>query len=459
LDLVHANSDGPTLFRVSDLTIDRWRLTSSTRFDGRTWRFDQDGQTDPLSLAPDWGANLSDSNDDQRWWRETDAQVELVNLNKDVLPLPVGPTAVIATSSVIEANYNPGIDALTVTDGQSGLESYKLLTDVLDRAALTGGSAQLSHGEQSWTSLDDLPHERDIRQLAKDLTIGSTSDLQRLQAIVDYLRGAQFTYDLTPPEQSTDDPVWSFLSSKRGYCIHFATAMVVLATAIGLPARVAIGYAHGHAQSDGWMSFNAATAHMWPEIYFDRLGWVPFEPTPGSSEDQPDHNASSAAPSATASTSAAPSATASSAANSHPSPAANQSTTPNATLISRSSSSILLVMALIVLAAITAGALIWRWRRVDRFTPEQAWRQIERLGQRREHFPAGLTVAQVVERFQTRLPADNALTDPLVQLADEIQRRRYQPPSASLGLREADPSNSRRWWRLVRHLSQIVRRN
>jgi hypothetical protein len=61
--------------------------------------------------------------------------------------------------------------------------------------------------------------------------------------------------------------------------------MVVLARAIGLPARLVTGYASGsYDASAAEYIVSAADAHSWPEIYFSGIGWVEFEPTAGRPE-------------------------------------------------------------------------------------------------------------------------------------------------------------------------------
>jgi len=82
-----------------------------------------------------------------------------------------------------------------------------------------------------------------------------------------------------------------FLDAKSGYCIHYATAMAVMARAIGIPSRVAVGFAPGRAtgvtqagEQGGptrtEYAVAAQDAHAWPEIYLEGPGWIPFEPTP-----------------------------------------------------------------------------------------------------------------------------------------------------------------------------------
>jgi hypothetical protein len=57
--------------------------------------------------------------------------------------------------------------------------------------------------------------------------------------------------------------------------------MVVMARAIGIPARIAVGYSHGNYDPNQQQySVSEENAHSWVEIYFAEIGWIPFEPTP-----------------------------------------------------------------------------------------------------------------------------------------------------------------------------------
>jgi hypothetical protein len=53
-----------------------------------------------------------------------------------------------------------------------------------------------------------------------------------------------------------------------------------MARSLGIPARVAIGFTHGTQQSDGSYLVTTLDAHAWPELYFNGIGWLSFEPTP-----------------------------------------------------------------------------------------------------------------------------------------------------------------------------------
>ena len=50
---------------------------------------------------------------------------------------------------------------------------------------------------------------------------------------------------------------------------------------LGIPTRVAVGFTSGVPLGDGEYSVLGRNAHAWPEVWFDGIGWVAFEPTPG----------------------------------------------------------------------------------------------------------------------------------------------------------------------------------
>src|ERR1700719_4531408 len=81
-----------------------------------------------------------------------------------------------------------------------------------------------------------------------------------------------------PPDQDWVD--YFLFDSKQGYCDYFATAMVVLLRAEGVPARVASGFAPGDFDpATGVSIVRENHAHTWVEAYFPSYGWVTFEPS------------------------------------------------------------------------------------------------------------------------------------------------------------------------------------
>jgi len=134
----------------------------------------------------------------------------------------------------------------------------------------------------------DGPSAGPVTALTERLTTDKTSDYDKAMAIQQYLRangGFKYSLTLAPPakDQSGNvagfDPLTNFLVTKRGYCVQFATAMVMMSRATGIPARMAIGFLPGTRDKGVW-TVTASDAHAWPELYLDGIGWTRFEPTP-----------------------------------------------------------------------------------------------------------------------------------------------------------------------------------
>ncbi len=119
-----------------------------------------------------------------------------------------------------------------------------------------------------------------VAALARQLISYSADPYTRAWDIQFYLHN-KYSYDTSPPAAPAgQDPVDYFLfTSRRGFCTHFATAMVVLARAAGIPARLVTGYAAGRLDG-GRFVVTTADAHAWPELWIGGRGWLTFEPTP-----------------------------------------------------------------------------------------------------------------------------------------------------------------------------------
>lgn len=120
-----------------------------------------------------------------------------------------------------------------------------------------------------------------LHRLARQITEGQPTQYDKAKAIETYLR-TNYPYDLeipAPPE-GQDVADYFLFDLKRGYCDYYATAMVVLARASGIPARFVSGYAPGEYDfSNAEYVVRELHAHSWAEVYFPEIGWVEFEPT------------------------------------------------------------------------------------------------------------------------------------------------------------------------------------
>lgn len=128
-----------------------------------------------------------------------------------------------------------------------------------------------------------------LELIAASITNGARDPLEKALAIRRYLK-RNFSYEERYPiAPLNQDPVLYFLTaSRKGICVHFASAMVLLCRASGIPARLVTGFAIGE-WDDGKRCFivRERDAHAWAEVYLPRVGWVAMEPTPGYSIPEP----------------------------------------------------------------------------------------------------------------------------------------------------------------------------
>jgi hypothetical protein len=266
------------MFTVEAVTGDYWRLLTLDRFDGTNWL--PSGRLDDLvpfaggqsSLDVAQGARVSKLT--QRYQID-----QLAGSGSGAfLPAAVAPISVDAGRRIYQNQSNRGL--ATKSRFRRGF-TYQVVSAVPQpqpQDLLRDQDYSQQPGE-AYLQVQGLD-ERVVRQ-AEDLTRSAPTPYQKALALQRYLRSDQFTYDLTVGSlASGGDQLTRFLFTvRRGYCEQFASAMAAMARAVHLPARVAIGFTPGRRVGD---SFEVTTrdAHAWPEIWFNDVGWVRFEPTP-----------------------------------------------------------------------------------------------------------------------------------------------------------------------------------
>lgn len=118
------------------------------------------------------------------------------------------------------------------------------------------------------------------RELAHRIAAGRETPYDVAEAVTRYLRATIRYTETVPPLPPGQDPVdWFLFDLREGFCTYYATAEVVLLRAVGVPARLAVGYATGERQGPGIYQVRRRDSHAWPEVYFPGIGWVEFEPT------------------------------------------------------------------------------------------------------------------------------------------------------------------------------------
>lgn len=253
-----------------------WRLTGLPRFDGRTWSL-------PDRRLAEAGADLRAGLASGPFIDQT---IEIRALGGNLVPaaftpVAAGPSAGNVSSDDIELYFADDTSTLVVTGG--GLRRG-MLVDVVSQSPEPDPGVLRAAGVSSppaaeYLSLPDgFPTE--FAQLARSVTAGAPTPYDQALALQTWFR-TEFSYSLDVPPGHGEDAIADFLERRSGYCEQFAGTFAAFARTLGLPARVAVGFSPGDLGSSGRYEVRGRHAHAWPEVWFDGIGWVLFEPTPG----------------------------------------------------------------------------------------------------------------------------------------------------------------------------------
>lgn len=126
----------------------------------------------------------------------------------------------------------------------------------------------------------------EVAGILAEISDSSKSKYEMLKMLEAYLKDFEYTTASGALPSSVCDGKsyldYFLLESRKGYCVHYATAFVLMARELGVPCRYVQGYCVNDNFADD-VTIKQNHAHAWPEAYFDNFGWVAFEPTPGYS--------------------------------------------------------------------------------------------------------------------------------------------------------------------------------
>jgi hypothetical protein len=120
-----------------------------------------------------------------------------------------------------------------------------------------------------------------VAGLAYRVSQQATTPFERTLAIQQHLL-ENYRYSLEADTTTLSHPLEEFLfTRKTGYCEHYATAMVVMLRAVGIPARLVTGFLATEWNEYGsYFTVRQRDAHAWVEVYFPHSGWITMDPTP-----------------------------------------------------------------------------------------------------------------------------------------------------------------------------------
>jgi transglutaminase-like putative cysteine protease len=252
-----------------------WRVTSLQNFDGQRWTSDlKQGKAKDSLAAPPPGLSVT----------KATATMKIAALGDVWMPAPYLPTAIDSVSMKATPKFDRNTATLLVPGELHKGDTYTVTAAIPSVTADMARDASVRPAKIDAQYLE-LPRSfpSGMKLLAADITKGAETPFDQMIALQTYFQG--FTYSLAAPAGEGNSEMEAFIVSKAGYCEQFSGTFAAFARSLGVPARVAVGFTPG-VFSNGKYSVQARHAHAWPEVYFDGVGWLAFEPTPGRGNPQ-----------------------------------------------------------------------------------------------------------------------------------------------------------------------------
>ncbi|MCC7107512.1 MAG: transglutaminase domain-containing protein, partial [Chloroflexi bacterium] len=292
-----------------------------------------------------------------------------------------------------------------------------------------------------------------VRTLAAETAGGASNDYDRAAALESYLRDLTYSTHLPTPPPGRDWVDYLLFDSRVGYCDYFATALAVMARSLGLPARVASGFAPGILdQTENTYLVRESEAHSWTEIYFTGYGWITFEPS--AIRARPERGAAlSPTPASEPAPSSAPSAVEEQAQPSDEVLDLSGAERFEAGSMTATGAVLLIAACLLVVSGLAVGAASYVWRR-----------RLDGLQPRQRDYGELLTIAALarvpVEPSMTPSEIANQIAERFPSDADAIQAvsRAYVEAIYSLSSGELAPGHGDWERRRPRLMREALRR-
>jgi transglutaminase-like putative cysteine protease len=269
------------------------RLVSVDNFSGTNWAPDsftlnRGNGVDSIATAPGLLSDVKRTKDT--------TTVRVQQLTTSWLPLPYPTTSVTGLSG--SWYWDSEGHAVASTNNSVNGQTYRAADVEIEPTPdqlLAAGTVVPAGLEKYLVVPKGLPAI--IGTTARKVVGTAPTNYEKALLLQSYFHDGDFEYSETAPVDRGYDGtggqvIAKFLQAKSGYCIHFASAMAMMARVLGIPARISVGFLPGSPVSDrnGQRTFEVTShdLHAWPELYFEGVGWTRFEPTV-SRGDVPDY--------------------------------------------------------------------------------------------------------------------------------------------------------------------------
>lgn len=234
-----------------------------------------------LVTSADWPVQLPELSAQQRvylryTWRYPRSKI---------LYIPGSPLSISREVNWVAEDVDGGLDGVTLLANESIYQDQTMQVEAVVNVPALDELLNAGQDYPGWVTgrylqlPDDLPVR--ISALAAEITAGLETPFEKAQAVTKYLRDNIKYNNVVEPAPASEDPVeWFLFETKEGFCNYYASAEVLMLRSLGIPARMAVGFAQGEAQDrDNEFLVMLKHGHAWPEVYFPGYGWVEFEPT------------------------------------------------------------------------------------------------------------------------------------------------------------------------------------
>lgn len=168
-------------------------------------------------------------------------------------------------------------------------EDYTVTSSVISATASDLSGAGEQYPEFIKATYLQLPPDisNDIKLLSENITREANMPYARVMAIIGYLSKFSYKLVIDAPPEGADSVAYFLFTRQTGYCLHFASAAVIMLRSIDIPSRLIVGYLPGEpGDIPGQYILRDRYYHAWPQVYFPGYGWVDIEATPGDSSSQ-----------------------------------------------------------------------------------------------------------------------------------------------------------------------------
>ena len=260
------SQDATDHFTVRSTEPAYWRTGAYDEYAGSGWA--RSGDTTPYD-GPIAGSSANGS-----------VTTYEVSLNRSATTLP----------TVWRPRTVEGLDDIAVTDRRAVVPTEELppgtsFTATSDRPSRdpavlrSAGQDYPDAVEERYATLPDSVPDR-VGAFTDNLTADADTPYETAQTVEAWLE-ANKEYSLNASRRGEDIADSFIFKMEQGYCEYYATSMAVMLRSQGVPARYVVGYSTGQQVAESTYQVRSLNAHAWVEVYFEGVGWVKFDPTPG----------------------------------------------------------------------------------------------------------------------------------------------------------------------------------